>query len=314
MAITNSRTYDAQAVKASNVALGGIVRIDVAHGHENVNRQRFGGRQGNAVVHRSGKFVRGSLSCLDVTKFISVLTAAPSAGDDNIVFYVAQDGTSPTTYVKRTLLRPRYTSLSLTVPEPPGNASFDLGFECLWIKADGNAADDFHEVDTPADAQAEAGVITARTNPELLMGVTAATHGATVVQHRSRFGLRIQFEVRRNRNTDFAGPDSIIPILSAVQFDLETKDTGIVTGPPVKTAMQELLDAGADDLVLTLAKVNGASDKTLTLKNAVFIENPESHSFDNYGSFTPNGECETVDADGTTHRALGGANPIATIA
>jgi len=311
MAITNHRTYDAQAVKASGVALGGATRITIDHGYDAIARQRFNARQGNAVISRKGMFVRGSLSCLDVTKFLSVLTAAPEDADDYLTFYSKQDGLGVATYHGRNLLRPRYTSFGLTVPEPPAPSSMEIGFECLWIKADDSAATGFEEVDAPVTAS-ESAVNALRTNPELVGPVIAATFDGDTIDHRDQFGLRLEFEVRRARNTDFAGPDSLVPVLSGVTWNLQHKSNQILTTPN-RTLMEELLEADPGDLVVTLQKINGAANKTMTLHNAMFTGDPEEHAFDNYGNFNPNGECETVDSDGTTHRTLS-TNPIIELA
>ncbi len=314
MPITNVRTYDAQAMTASGVSLGGLARITEVQGYTAVTRSRYDGRQGTASILRKDKFVRGTLSCSDVTKCIALITAGPADADDYLIYYTAKDGTSPTAYIKHKLLRPRYTGLSVRIPAPGDVGSFEVTFECLWIKESGtDAAVNFDDVHGTTDNVVEATVEADRTNPEILAEVIAAAHASKSIEHRSAFNFRIDGPVLRDRNPGYNGPDSIIWKPDTLRFDLATKDTG-VSGTPLKTTMQELLDAAAGDLAVTVGKVNGSNDKLFTLKNAKFIEDPEEYPFDNYSGFSPNGESEWVDSDGTTHRTLSGANPILTIA
>lgn len=300
MAITNPRVYDAQALKAAGVSLGGLSKVTVQEGHENVIRSRDDGRVGQASIHRTGKRFSGTIESKDVTKVMSLLTAAPNDAADILEFYEAQDATSPVTFKKHVILRPRFTGLSVRIPEPNGLAMFTVNFESLWILTNGDAATAFNEVHAVTSGVSAATVTALLTRPEELCGVRAAAHGAKSILSRSAMNFRLEFDVRRDRNPEFAGPDSIIPILRGVLIDITTKDATLTSG---KTTMQDLLDAGAADLTATLGKVNGTAHKVLTFKNAKALEYAGTHPFDNYGEFTPNFECESF--SGSTHYTVG---------
>ncbi|HEB79265.1 MAG TPA: hypothetical protein ENI79_02160 [Rhodospirillales bacterium] len=307
----NTRIYDAQGVISKGISVGGHNRITVTDGFDSVSRTRFDGRQGTHAVNKLGKFVRFTQTCMDPTKALTLVNEAPSDAADFLTYYVAKDGTSPTAFVKHTLLRPRYTSLSIRIPES-GPATMELAGECLWLLENGVAAAEFHEVHATTDEVSQLTVDADLSNPEIIEELKTVTLAALTLQHRSSLNIRIDGQVRRDRNPGFAGPDSIIWIPDTVRFDLTTKDGGF-SDDGTKTSQQDLLDAAAASLVATVGKVNGADDRVFTLFNAKFTEASGEFPFDNYGTFTPNGECEWMSADGTTFYTLGGSDPIMTI-
>lgn len=311
MAVPQERTYDAQAITANEVQLGGTSRLTVTPGYEQITRSRFGGRMGASRVLRGAKFVRGTLTCLDVTKVITLVTATPTLDADNIMtFYVAEEGTSPTTYTKHVLLRPVFFNPTVSIVPGGTDATFTVSFECRWVKADDTAADEFNEVDVTTTAVAEATVEADRVEPAILDEVTSVTHGAVAVEHPGDFSFQITGGLRKHRNGGFKGHDSIAWVVDGLQFDFRTLSS--VRSAQSKTRVQELLDAAAADLVVIMSALDGGSPKTFTFANAVFLQGGGEHPAVGHHVFNPNGECEFF--DGVNHFALTGANLILTIA
>ena len=306
--MANKRTYNAQAAVINGVSLGGTTQISIERGHDVQSSGALDGQQGGSHgVARGAKFVRGSIDSEDITKMITLLTAARSTG----VFFAKESGAA--TWLKRTLKNPVMHNLRFA-SRFGGRSAFTLDFECQW-----DDADDFKEVDLPLAAE--------QTEPTIVVPSSYAEPTAVVyktdpadqqldvtVLHVKEFSFNVGGQLLRDTNPGVSGYDSVEYNPGDVTFSIGFADH-TVSGAPAKDRVQELFELDQSRVIeVTLRGTGVETDKIVKLNNAVLIGSRDTEPAQGYAGFVIDGKLEWTDAASALYALAAQSGPPAYLA
>jgi len=248
------RAYHGGALATTNVingvTAGGLMTASVSEGFDDIVTAPHDGYD-FPETDRLTAFCRGSITCQDWIEVLNVLNGTVGT----YVFYEKESGAA--TVTSHTLLNPTIHQASISLAHR-GRASATWAFECKAADAN-DTIGDLHAIVTAAEAPAA----TIEYSPGL--EITAGTHGAGEASFYHIMGLTVNVQgnlIKASSDGD-AGYTAVDVVWGGVPI------TGTLTIQD-RASYQTLLTNTESNLVLTVKQCQGASDKTLTIKNVVF--------------------------------------------
>jgi len=280
MGTVNTRTHrayhggaESSTANINGVAAGGLMSAALQFGYEDIITAPADGLS-FPVVDRLTQFVRGNITCQDWIKVIDVLNGSRVEPNNTYVFYELESGVA--TCSKYTLLNPTIHAASFSLTHR-GYGTVNWDFECMAADENDGLTDLF-AVENGATLPAAA-LTTARS-----LEITAAQHatGPTDIYHITNLSFNVAgtlVKASQDGDVGYTAVDVVwggIPMGGSITFQDSTNSN-------VVKAIT-LLGLAEGDLTVTVKQSQGASDKTLVLKNLVFTKG--NANYDNSGNYT----------------------------
>ncbi len=253
---TNSRTYSPSRPVINGVSVGGLTSVAYEEGFDN-KIESSGEGQAFPTKDRRGQFCRGTISCEDWVKMLSILTGTVGT------FVVYERISGAATFIKHTFTNPVVSAVSLTVSNNKYSA-ITANFECR--AADGTKTIvDMHKVEAAA------------TLPDVVAAeyggyeINSVVLGSLAITHVTGLTFNMSATIIKSTGDDdlaYTAVDRVddnLAVSGSLSFEAGFASTSLIS--------QQMLIASAADLVVTVKKAGGTAQKVLTIKSVSFENN-----------------------------------------
>jgi hypothetical protein len=281
-----ARLYNAQAVTANGIALGGLTQISVESTFRQVLEGRSDGYLGLDALDRYDPAVTGSITSQDNTiastnnKGLDLLLTAPA--NTGIVAYWQNSGAA--TFTKYTIggqigatfdyVHCKFTGCNMNFG--PDYSSWTCPYETYIVDA-GTAGDNAGALSDLIETTDNAASAPTLTAPARLQRPKTMTLGALTPKHISALTINIQGDPVLRDHADVYMFNGAVDIAGwKVGGSITLKDVAVASGSSGDDMPMRILKASPADLVVTLQNIESGADKTVTITNVKFIGAPRS--------------------------------------
>jgi hypothetical protein len=276
--MSNTRTYKPQIATINGVSAAGITSVVYEEGYAQV-ATGAGDDQLVPSVDRHAQYCRGSFACEDWTKILDLLNA------DESTFTVYESESGAATYTKHTFAKPVIYDISLNIVNGR-YASISGRFECRADAASDTIVD-LHGVETGESLPSRVAATRGGSR------IVSALLGSIEIPHATSFSLSLSFPILRSSADDDLAHMAVDRVEDQISVSGSIEcESGYDT---TALTRQLAIASAADDLVITVEMAGSTANKTITVKNALFLTT-SGNSGSGYTagpiSFTINGTAE----------------------
>lgn len=254
--MSNTRNYNVRRGVINGVSIGGLTTVSYEEGYDNTI-EASGEGQTFPTKDRRGQYCRGSIGCQDYTKMLEILTATL----DDFVVYERISGAA--TFLKHTFTNPVVSAVSLKISNNQ-YSGITTKFECRAS----TATDTVSAMHATESAQT---LPSATTTEYGGYQISSVVLGSLSISHATAVTLDLSATVIKSFGDDDLAYTAVDRIDDAIAASGSLSfEAGFVTNSMIS---QQLLLAAVGNLVITVKKAGGATNKVITIKNVMFSGN-----------------------------------------